>query len=321
MSSQAAVQENETQTVASPIVECVPNFSEGKDEAKVREIVRAMQVEGVHLLDWSMDRDHNRSVVTIAGAPEAVVESAVRGVGKAAELIDLTQQKGEHPRMGAADVVPFVPVSGISLPQCVLLARQAGMEIWKRFGVPVYFYEAAASRPDRVHLENVRRGKFEGIRVAALRDSTRQPDIGGPGIHPTAGASAVGARQFLIAYNIALQPIRGSADVGLARTVAKDVRASSGGLYGLKAMGVMVNGHAQVSMNVTDFRHTPMTRVHAAVAESAARHAAAVGAGELIGLIPEQAFEPNADWVRQIVGFNPEERVLERRLLHPLAWP
>jgi len=321
MSSQAAVQENETQTVASPIVECVPNFSEGKDEAKVREIVRAMQVEGVHLLDWSMDRDHNRSVVTIAGAPEAVVESAVRGVGKAAELIDLTQQKGEHPRMGAADVVPFVPVSGISLPQCVLLARQAGMEIWKRFGVPVYFYEAAASRPDRVHLENVRRGEFEGIRVAALKDSTRQPDIGGPGIHPTAGASAVGARQFLIAYNIALQPIRGSADVGLARTVAKDVRASSGGLYGLKAMGVMVNGHAQVSMNVTDFRHTPMTRVHAAVAESAARHAAAVGAGELIGLIPEQAFEPNADWVRQIVGFNPEERVLERRLLHPLAWP
>jgi len=321
MSSQAAVQENETQTVASPIVECVPNFSEGKDEAKVREIVRAMQVEGVHLLDWSMDRDHNRSVVTIAGAPEAVVESAVRGVGKAAELIDLTQQKGEHPRMGAADVVPFVPVSGISLPQCVLLARQAGMEIWKRFGVPVYFYEAAASRPDRVHLENVRRGEFEGIRVAALKDSTRQPDIGGPGIHPTAGASAVGARQFLIAYNIALQPIRGSADVGLARTVAKDVRASSGGLYGLKAMGVMVNGHAQVSMNVTDFRHTSMNRVHAAVAESAARHAPTVGAGELIGLIPEQAFEPNADWVRQIVGFNPEERVLERRLLHPLAWP
>ena len=315
------MQEKETQTIGSPIVECVPNFAEGRDADKVREIVRAMRVDGVHLLDWSLDPDHNRSVVTIAGAPEAVLESAVRGVGKAAALIDLTLQKGEHPRIGAADVVPFVPVSGISLPQCVLLARQAGMEIWKRFGVPVYFYEAAASRPDRVHLENVRRGEFEGLKADSVKDSTRQPDIGGPGIHPTAGASAVGARHFLIAYNITLLARRGKADVGLARTVAKDVRASSGGLYGLKAMGVMVNGHAQVSMNVTDFRHTPMARVHAAVAESAARHGGMVGDGELIGLIPEQAFEPNADWVRQIVGFNPEERVLERRLLHPLAWP
>jgi glutamate formiminotransferase len=321
MSSQAALQENETQAVASPIVECVPNFSEGKDPDKVREIVRAMQVEGVHLLDWSLDPDHNRSVVTIAGSPEAVLESAVRGVGKAAELIDLTQQQGEHPRMGAADVVPFVPVAGISLPQCVVLARQAGMEIWKRFGVPVYFYEAAASRPDRVRLENVRHGEFEGLRQDTLHDSTRRPDVGGPGIHPTAGAVAVAARQFLIAYNIALKARGDIADVGLARAVAKEVRASSGGLYGLKAMGIVVNGHAQVSMNVTDFRHTPMARVHAAVAASAAHHGAGVDHGELIGLIPEEAFEPNADWVRQIVGFNPEERVLERRLLHPLAWP
>src|SRR5579875_2197756 len=159
-----------------PIVECVPNFSEGVDREKVIAIVRAMKVPGVSLLDWSADKDHNRSVVTVAGAPEAVLESAVRGVGKAAELIDLTQQKGEHPRIGSADVVPFVPVSGISLPQCVLLARQAGMEIWKRFGVPVYFYEAAASRPDRVHLENVRRGEFEGLLKSAPSDSTRQPD-------------------------------------------------------------------------------------------------------------------------------------------------
>ncbi len=253
--------------------------------------------------------------------PEAVVESAVRGVGKAAELIDLTQQKGEHPRMGAADVVPFVPVNGISLPQCVLLARQAGMEIWKRFGVPVYFYEAAASRPDRVHLENVRRGEFEGLSAAALKDSTRQPDIGGPGIHSTAGASAVGARQFLIAYNITLHTRRGAADVGLARTVAKEVRASGGGLYGLKAMGAMVNGQAQVSMNVTDFSRTSDGASARRCGRERGRHGGTVGEGELIGLIPEQAFEPNADWVRQIVGFNPEERVLERRLLHPLAWP
>lgn len=321
MSSQAAVQENPAEASAAPIVECVPNFSEGRDPKKVREIVRAMQVDGVHLLDWSLDSDHNRSVVTIAGAPEAVMESAVRGVGKAAELIDLTKQKGEHPRIGSADVVPFVPVNGISLPRCVLLARQAGMEIWRRFGVPVYFYEAAASRPDRVRLENVRRGQFEGLKQETQRDSTRQPDIGGPGLHPTAGASAVGARQFLIAYNIALESQFGSADVGLARTVAREVRASSGGLYGLKAMGVVVNGRPQVSMNVTDFRRTPMARVYAAVAESAARHGAAAAEGELIGLIPEEAYEPDAEWVRQTVGFNPEEKVLERRLQHPLVWP
>ena len=321
MSSQAVMQESAAEAVAAPIVECVPNFSEGTDREKVREIVRAMRVEGVHLLDWSMDTDHNRSVVTIAGAPDAVVESAVRGVGKAAELIDLTTQKGEHPRIGSADVVPFVPVSGISLAQCVLLARRAGMEIWKRFGVPVYFYEAAASRPDRVRLENVRRGEFEGLRHDVLKDSTRQPDIGGPGLHETAGATAVGARQFLIAYNIELESRHGAADVGLARTVARDVRASSGGLYGLKAMGVVANGHAQVSMNVTDFRQTPVKKVHAAVAESASRHGGVAGAGELIGLIPEEAYEPDAEWVRQTVGFNPEEKVLERRLQHPLPWP
>ena len=249
------------------------------------------------------------------------MESAVRGVGKAAELIDLTKQKGEHPRIGSADVLPFVPVSGISLVQCAILARQAGMEMWRRFGVPVYFYEAAASRPDRVRLENVRRGQFEGLKQEALRDSTRQPDIGGPGLHPTAGASAVGARQFLIAYNIALESRFGSADVGLARTVAREVRASGGGLYGLKAMGVVADGRPQVSMNVTDFRRTPVARVYSAVAESAARHGAAAAEGELIGLIPEEAYEPDAEWVRQTIGFNPEEKVLERRLQHPLVWP
>ena len=307
--------------VSGPIVECVPNFAEGRDRDKVREIVRAMRVKGVHLLDWSLDGDHNRSVVTIAGAPEAVLESAVRGVGKAADLIDLTEQKGEHPRIGAADVVPFVPVSGVSLVQCAMLARQAGMEIWRRFGVPVYFYEAAASRPDRVLLESVRRGQFEGLRHEALKDSTRQPDIGGPGLHATAGAVAVGARQFLIAFNIEMESRHGAADVGLARTVAREVRASNGGLYGLKAMGVVVNGKPQVSMNVTDFRRTSMARVYAAVAESAAQHGASAGAGELIGLIPEEAYEPEAEWVRQTVGFNPEEKVLERRLRRPLTWP
>jgi len=302
----------------TPIVECVPNFSEGKNRGKVEQIVRAMRVDGVHLLDWSLDSDHNRSVVTIAGSPEAVVEAAVRGVGKAAELIDLTKQTGEHPRIGAADVVPFVPVSGVSLVQCAMLARQAGMAIWRRFGVPVYFYEAAAARPDRVNLEDVRRGQFEGLLRDSIRDTTRQPDVGGPELHGTAGASAVGARKFLIAYNIYLEP---GADVGLARTIAREVRASSGGLLGVKAMGVIANGRAQVSMNVTDFHRTPMTRVHGMVSEIATRHGAEIAEGEVIGLIPEEAYEPNAIWVRQTPQFDPEEKVLERRLKHPLDWP
>jgi glutamate formiminotransferase len=312
----------------SPIIECVPNFSEGIDRGKVEAIVRAMKVDGVHLLDYSLDADHNRSVVTIAGAPEAVVEAAVRGAGEAAKLIDLTRQKGEHPRIGAADVVPFVPVNGVSLVQCVMLARQAGMEIWRRFGVPVYFYEAAAARPDRVNLEDVRRGQFEGLMRDSARDTTRRPDVGGPELHPTAGASAVGARKFLIAYNIYLSQTsgglnsgNGSADVSLARTIAKEIRASSGGLLGVKAMGVLVNGRPQVSMNITDFHLTPMAKIHATVTQIAAKHGVVVGEGEIIGLIPEEAYEPNSDWVRQTPQFDPEEKVLERRLKHPLDWP
>jgi glutamate formiminotransferase len=299
------------------IIECVPNFSEGLDAGKVEAIIRAMRVDGVHLLDWSRDSDHNRSVVTIAGDPEAVVEAAVRGAGKAAELIDLTRQTGVHPRIGAADVIPFVPVTGVSLVQCVMLARQAGMAIWRRFGVPVYFYEAAAARPDRVNLEDVRRGQFEGLLRDSLKDVTRRPDVGGPELHGTAGASAVGARKFLIAYNIYLK----EGDVSLARAVAREIRASSGGLLGVKAMGVLANGRAQVSMNITDFHRTPMTKVHAAVAAIAERHGVSIGEGEVIGLIPEEAYEPNAEWVRQTVDFDPERKVLERRLQHPLEWP
>jgi len=306
---------------AEKIVECVPNFSEGIDRDKVEAIVRAMHVEGVHLLDYSLDADHNRSVVTIAGSPDAVVESAVRGAGKAAELINLTGQTGVHPRIGAADVIPFVPVNGVSLVQCAMLARQAGLAIWRRFGVPVYFYEAAAARPDRVNLEDVRRGQFEGLQRESVRDTRRQPDVGGPELHATAGASAVGARKFLIAYNIYLADGANPEAVGMARSIAKEIRASGGGLFGVKAMGVMANGRAQVSMNITDFQKTPMTRIHDAVAEIAARHGAAIAEGEVIGLIPEQAYEPNAEWVRQTLQFDPEQKVLERRLKHPLDWP
>jgi len=313
----------DTVNPGSPIVECVPNFSEGGDRDKVESIVRAMRVEGVHLLDYSLDADHNRSVVTIAGVPEAVVEAAIRGAGAAARLIDLTQQSGVHPRIGAADVIPFVPVSGVSLAQCAMLARQAGMGIWRRFGVPVYFYEAAAGRPDRVNLEDVRRGQFEGLLRESARDTTRHPDVGGPELHATAGASAVGARKFLIAYNIYLAPggNGGAADVSLARAIAKEVRAAGGGMLGVKALGVMANGRAQVSMNITDFQRTPVTRLHTAVRDIAERHGAAIAEGEIIGLIPEDAYEPNADWLRQTVQFDPEEKVLERRLQHPLEWP
>ncbi|HZL26660.1 MAG TPA: glutamate formimidoyltransferase [Acidobacteriaceae bacterium] len=309
--------------IDGPIVECVPNFSEGTDAGKIHEIVRAMHVDGVHLLDFSMDPDHNRSVVTIAGAPEAVVEAAVRGAGKAAELIDLTKQNGVHPRIGAADVIPFVPCSGISLGQCAMLARQAGMAIWRRFGVPVYFYEAAAARPDRVNLEDVRRGQFEGLLRDSAKDATRQPDVGGPELHTTAGASAVGARKFLIAYNVYLvSTVPGlSVPVSVARAIAKDIRASNGGLLGVKAMGVVANGRAQVSMNITDFQQTPMGKVYETVAAFARKHGAEIDGGELIGLIPEQAYEANAEWVRQTVEFDPERKVLERRLKHPLDWP
>ncbi len=299
------------------IIECVPNFSEGTDLEKVSKIVAAMQVEGVSLLDWSLDTAHNRSVVTIAGPPAAVIAAAVKSVGKAAELINLTKQKGVHPRIGAADVVPFIPVSGVTLAECAVLARQAGLLIWRTYGVPVYFYGAAAARPDRVQLEDVRRGQFEGLREAARRDAARRPDIGGPELHETAGASAVGARNFLIAYNIHLhQP-----DISAARAIARSIRASNGGLQGVKAIGVVANGRAQVSMNITDFRLTPMRQIHATVQHLAQGHGVIIDDAELIGLIPEEAYEPGSEWVSQIAGFDPALKVLERRLEQPLAWP
>jgi glutamate formiminotransferase len=299
------------------IIECVPNFSEGTDVTKVKQIVAAMQIEGVRLLDWSLDTAHNRSVVTIAGSPSGIVEAAVRAAGKAAELIDLTSQNGVHPRIGAADVIPFIPVSGTSLAECAILARQAGLLIWRRYGVPVYFYGAAAARPDRVLLEDVRRGQFEGLRDAARRDAARRPDIGGPELHETAGASAVGARSFLIAYNIHLQ----QPDIAAARAIARDVRAANGGLHGVKAIGVLANGRAQVSMNITDFNLTPMRHVHTTVQHLAQRHGVLIEDAELIGLIPEAAYEPDSEWVRQIAGFNPDGKVLERKLHAPIAWP
>jgi glutamate formiminotransferase len=302
--------------MTGPLVECVPNFSEGRDARRVEAILCAMRVEGVHLLDWSMDADHNRSVVTIAGEPQAVVEAAVRAAGKAAELIDLTRQEGVHPRIGAADVIPFVPISGIKLEQCVLLARQAGLEIWRRFGVPIYFYEAAAARPDRANLEEVRRGQFEGLREAVRKETARRPDLGGPGLHPTAGACAVGARKFLVAYNIHFD----SADVAMVRAIAREIRAS-GGLKGVKAMGLLAHGRAQLSMNITDFEASPVSQVFKTVTRLALRHKAVPIEGEVIGLLPDAACERDSEWMRQLVRFDPLAKILEHRLAAPLPWP
>jgi glutamate formiminotransferase len=265
-----------------------------------------------------LDRAHNRSVVTIAGTPDAVMEAAVLAAGKAAHLIDLTKQTGVHPRIGAADVLPFVPVSGISIAEAALLARQAGMQIWRRFGVPVYFYGAAAARPDRVQLEDVRRGQFEGLREMAVKDAARRPDVGGPELHPTAGASVVGARSFLIAYNVYLGP---KAEITHARAIARDIRASSGGMQGVKALGVLVHGRPQVTMNITNFQLTPMPEVYAIVEKLARDHGVALAESELIGLVPESACSEGAKWTSAIPQFDPDFKILERRLQRPLKWP
>ncbi|HUD76150.1 MAG TPA: hypothetical protein VMQ76_13840, partial [Terracidiphilus sp.] len=223
----------------------------------------------------------------------------------------------EDPRIGAADVIPFVPISGIKLEQCALLARQAGQEIWRRFNVPVFFYGAAAARPDRADLEEVRRGQFEGLRDAVAKDSSRRPDIGGPNLHPTAGACAVGARKLLVAYNIYFN----SADVAMVRAIAKGIRAASGGLKGVKAMGVLAHGRAQLAMDITDLDVTPLSQVYRAVSALALRLKAAPVEGEVIGLLPETACERDSEWMRQLTGFDAQTKILERRLAAPMAWP
>lgn len=299
------------------IVECVPNFSEGRDAGKVDALVAAMSgVSGVYVLDREMDADHNRSVVTLAGEPEAVAEAAVRGVGKAAELIDLTQHHGAHPRLGAADVVPFIPVEGVTLDDCVGWARRVGREIWERYRIPVYFYEAAAARPDRVNLEEVRRGQFEGLREEVLVNPGRSPDVGEPRLHPTAGATIVGARKFLIAYNINLA----TPDVALAKQIAKAIRYSSGGLRYVKAMGVDLAARdlAQVSINLTDFEQTPIHRVFEMVRSEAARRGVTIAGSEIVGLVPRRAIEMTAEFYAQLENFS-SDQVLENRLAAALA--
>ena len=291
------------------LVECVPNFSEGRDKAKVDAIIDAMKMDGVYLLDRKMDADHNRCVITLVGDPVNVAEAAIRGVGKAAELIDLTQHTGAHPRLGAADVIPFIPIEGVTLEDCVAIARRVGEEIWKRHKVPVYLYEAAAARPERQNLENVRRGQFEGIRDEVKANPARKPDFGDAALHTTAGATIVGARKFLVAYNVYLN----TPDVEIAKKVAKSIRFSNGGLRYVKGMGVPVRGLAQVSMNLTDTDQTPIARVFEYVKREAARYGVMPLSSEIVGLIPKKALEDAAEWFLQIENFD-SSLILENRL-------
>jgi glutamate formiminotransferase/formiminotetrahydrofolate cyclodeaminase len=268
-----------------------------------------MKLPGVYLLDREMDSDHNRCVITLAGEREAIQEAAIRGVGKAAELIDLNQHSGAHPRMGAADVVPFIPIEGVTLEDCVAMARHAGAEISRRFQIPVYLYEAAATTPERQNLENIRRGQFEGIRDEIAANPARKPDFGEARVHPTAGATVVGARMPLIAYNIFLN----TADVTIAKKIAKTVRFSSGGLRYVKGSGFLVRGMAQVSMNLTDFEQTPIHRVFEFVKREAARYGVVPVSSEIVGLIPKLALEQAAEWFLQVENFN-SSLILENRL-------
>src|ERR1700677_452681 len=275
----------------STLVECVPNFSEGRDKSKVDAILEAMKMDGVYLLDREMDADHNRCVITLVGDPVNVAEAAIRGVGKAAELIDLTKHTGAHPRLGAADVIPFIPIEGLTLEDCVAIARRAGEEIWKRYQVPVYLYEAAAQTPERQNLENIRRGQFEGIREDIKTNPARKPDFGEAALHPTAGATIVGARKFLVAYNVYLN----TPDVEIAKKIAKAVRFSTGGMRFVKGAGFLVRGQAQVSMNLTDFEQTPVHRVFEMVKREAARYGVVPVSSEIVGLIPKKALEQAAE--------------------------
>lgn len=291
------------------LVECVPNFSEGRDAAKVDAIVEAMKVSGVYLLDREMDSDHNRCVITLVGDREAIEEAAIRGVGKAAELIDLTKHQGAHPRMGAADVIPFIPIDGVTIEDCVAMAKRVAAEIAKRYAIPTYLYEAAAATPERQNLENIRRGQFEGIRDDIATNPARKPDFGEARVHPTAGATVVGARKALIAYNVFLN----TPNVDIAKKIAKAVRFSTGGLRFVKGAGFLVRGMAQVSMNLTDFEQTPIHRVFEFVKREAVRYGAAPVSSEIVGLIPKAALEQAAEWFLQVENFD-SSLILENRL-------
>jgi len=293
----------------TPLIECIPNFSEARRPEVIDQIVAAIQsVSDVKLLDRSSDLDHNRTVLTLAGSPAGVEEASFRAIKTAAELIDLDQHTGEHPRVGATDVVPFVPLSGATMEDCVSIAKRLGQRVSKELNIPVYLYEAAATRPERTNLEDIRRGQYEGLKAEIESDPDRAPDYG-PAKLGKAGATVIGARNPLIAFNVYLT----TDDVGIAKKIAKAVRHSSGGLRYVKGSGFFVDGRAQVSMNLTNFRETPVARVVEFIRREAERYGVGIHHSELVGLIPQEALVNAAVWYTQLDQFSPEQ-ILESRL-------
>lgn len=292
------------------IVQCVPNFSEGRRRGVIDQIILAMnQVPGAQVLDAQADPDHNRSVVTLVGGPQAAAEAVYQGIVAASSLIDMDHHRGEHPRMGATDVVPFVPVRGLTMKDCANLARQLGQRVGRELDIPVYLYEEAATRPERRNLAAVRRGEYEGLKEEITTNPDRAPDFG-PSVMGSAGATAIGARPPLIAFNVYLN----TSDVRPAKAIAKAVRHSSGGLRFVKALGLLVEGQAQISMNLTDYRRTPIHRVLEMIRAEAARQGIVVVRSEVIGLLPADALLDAARFYLQLAEFSTDQ-VLENRLI------
>jgi glutamate formiminotransferase len=292
--------------------ECVPNFSEGRKTETVERLAEAIaSVDTACVLDKHIDPDHNRSVITFVASPEMIVDAAVRAVGLAAELIDMRQHVGVHPRLGATDVLPFIPISGITMDECVALAHAAGAHIWQELGIPVYFYERAALRPDRANLEDVRGKGFEHLRDEIASIADRAPDIGDRRIHESAGAIAIGARPILIAFNINLR----TKDLSIARQIARAVRARHGGLPFLKALGfpLETRGLVQVSMNLLNYETTGMAQAYEAVRKEAERLAVEIAGTEIVGLVPEAALDQKAEYFSRLEHFE-SDAVIERRI-------
>lgn len=294
----------------NPIVECIPNFSEARRPEVIAEILSALEsVPGVHVLDRHSDMDHNRTVITLIGAPAAVEEAAFQAIAKAGQLINLDEHTGAHPRIGATDVVPFVPISDVTMQECVEMARRLGKRVGSELNIPVYLYEEAATSPERTNLENIRRGQYEALKEEISVQPERKPDFG-PGVLGTAGATVIGARQPLIAFNVYLT----TSDTSIAQKIARVVRHSSGGMRFVKGMGVLVEGRAQVSMNMTNYRQTPLARVVEMIRREAERYGVAIHHSELVGLIPQEALNDAATWYMQLDSFSAEQ-ILEQRMM------
>lgn len=295
--------------MTNKLIECIPNFSEARRPEVVDQIVSAItSIDEVHLLDRSSDLDHNRTVLTFTGAPHAVEEAAYRAIKTAAELIDLDKHTGEHPRMGATDVCPFVPLDDVSMEECVAIAKRLGQRVGDELGIPVYLYEEAATRPDRVNLAAIRKGEYEGLKEEIASNPDRTPDFGPAKLGP-AGATVIGARNYLIAFNVYLT----TEDVEIAKKIAKTIRHSSGGLRYVKALGLLVEGRAQVSMNLTDYRKTPIALVVETIRREAQRYGVGIHHSELVGLIPQEALVDSAVWYTQLDAFD-KQQILESRL-------